>query len=90
MLFLQERCNAHIRYKDVWFNYPTRPDLDILRGFDLEVKPGNFVAIVGASGNGKTTAVQLLERFYDYQRGSLVRHSLALAKYNVTDVVNFG
>ena len=69
---LQDRCNAHISYRDVWFHYPTRADLNILRGFNLEVKPGQFVAIVGASGNGKTTALQLLERFYDYHRGNVV------------------
>ena len=60
----------------MWFHYPTRTDLNILRSFSLEVKPGQFVAIVGASGNGKTTALQLLERFYDYHRGQLVSRLL--------------
>ncbi|OLL25315.1 Leptomycin B resistance protein pmd1 [Neolecta irregularis DAH-3] len=54
-----------ISLKDVCFQYPSRPDISILRGFSLDVKPGEFVALVGQSGCGKSTVISLIERFYD-------------------------
>ncbi|KAK4704235.1 ATP-binding cassette, subfamily B (MDR/TAP), member 1, partial [Phenoliferia sp. Uapishka_3] len=63
--------NGHIVFKDVHFRYPTRPHVRVLRGLDLEVKPGEFVAIVGPSGCGKSTLIQLVERFYDPLSGSV-------------------
>lgn len=56
-------------FKDVHFNYPTRPKTTVLNGIDLLVKPGQTVALVGASGCGKSTVIQLLERFYDPLQG---------------------
>ncbi len=55
----------------VHFNYPSRPDVKVLQGLELEVKPGHTLALVGPSGCGKSTVVSLLERFYDPQSGSL-------------------
>ncbi|EJT73636.1 hypothetical protein GGTG_07492 [Gaeumannomyces tritici R3-111a-1] len=55
----------------VRFSYPLRPDAQVLRGVSLEVLPGKFVALVGASGCGKSTVMALLERFYDPMRGSI-------------------
>ncbi|KAL8277932.1 hypothetical protein RQP46_009751 [Phenoliferia psychrophenolica] len=63
--------NGHIIFKDVHFRYPTRPHVRVLRGLDLEVKPGQFVAIVGPSGCGKSTLIQLVERFYDPLTGTV-------------------
>lgn len=54
---------------DVDFNYPGRPDLPALRGFTLNVRPGETVALVGPSGAGKSTVFRLLLRFYDPQSG---------------------
>lgn len=56
---------GNIEYSQVYFSYPTRPDIPILRGLDLEVPTGKTIALVGSSGCGKSTIVQLLERFYD-------------------------
>ena len=57
---------------EVKFNYPTRPDVPVLQGLNLKVEPGQRVALVGSSGCGKSTTVQLLERFYDPLEGGVV------------------
>ncbi|MCC7257481.1 MAG: ATP-binding cassette domain-containing protein [Gammaproteobacteria bacterium] len=63
---------GHIRFEDVTFCYPSRPDQRALDGFTLEIRPGERVAIVGPSGAGKSTTFQLLLRFYDPQAGRIV------------------
>ncbi|MEE8188292.1 MAG: ABC transporter transmembrane domain-containing protein [Kiloniellales bacterium] len=68
---LPEPAQGAIRFENVVFQYPSRPDRSALEGFDLDVKPGEKVAIVGPSGAGKTTVLQLLLRFYDPQAGRI-------------------
>ncbi|KIW09268.1 hypothetical protein, variant [Verruconis gallopava] len=60
-----DNVEGYIEFRDVHFRYPTRPEQPVLRGLDLTVKPGQYVALVGASGCGKSTTISLLERFYD-------------------------
>ncbi|KAI5802978.1 P-loop containing nucleoside triphosphate hydrolase protein [Geopyxis carbonaria] len=57
--------------RGVCFSYPQRPRTRVLRGVDLTIPPGSFTALVGASGSGKSTVLQLLERFYDPTSGTL-------------------
>ncbi len=54
-----------VRFERVNFHYPSRPTQAALQSFGLELRPGETVALVGASGAGKTTVFQLLQRFYD-------------------------
>jgi ATP-binding cassette subfamily B (MDR/TAP) protein 8 len=54
-----------ICYADVHFSYPLRPDVEILNGLNLTLKCGTVTALVGSSGSGKSTIVQLLARFYE-------------------------
>uniref|UniRef100_A0A8C5RBN1 Bile salt export pump n=1 Tax=Leptobrachium leishanense TaxID=445787 RepID=A0A8C5RBN1_9ANUR len=54
------------------FTYPTRPDIQVLNGLNVSVKPGQTLAFVGSSGCGKSTSVQLLERFYDPDYGQVL------------------
>ena len=60
-----------LRFEDVEFHYPTRPDAPALHGFNLDIRPGETVALVGPSGAGKSTVFALLLRFYDPQRGHI-------------------
>jgi len=60
-----------LRFEDVVFHYPTRPEVAALNGFSLDIRPGETVAVVGPSGAGKSTLFQLAERFYDPQGGRI-------------------
>ncbi|KAK4329380.1 hypothetical protein Pmani_000263 [Petrolisthes manimaculis] len=62
---------GNIEFRNVSFAYPTRPDQEVLNNFNLRIPAGRMVALVGASGGGKSTVAQLLERFYDVVRGSI-------------------
>ncbi|KAI1898296.1 hypothetical protein AGOR_G00070860 [Albula goreensis] len=61
-----------IEFIDCKFTYPTRPDIQVLNGLSVSVKPGQTLAFVGSSGCGKSTSVQLLERFYDPDKGKVL------------------
>lgn len=63
--------HGDIRFDNVVFHYPSRPDLPALDGFDLEVRPGETVALVGPSGAGKSTVFSMLLRFHDAQSGGI-------------------
>ncbi|KYO26787.1 ATP-binding cassette sub-family B member 5 isoform X2 [Alligator mississippiensis] len=58
-----------LEFDNVRFSYPSRPDIQILKGLNLKIGAGQTVALVGSSGCGKSTTVQLLQRFYDPQGG---------------------
>ena len=62
---------GEIRFDDVSFHYPSRPDLPALDDFTLTVAPGETVALVGPSGAGKSTVFSMLLRFHDAQTGSV-------------------
>lgn len=66
-----DRFTRSIRFEKVSFRYPNTPDTLQLRGIDLEVRAGEVVALVGPSGAGKTTMVNLVPRFYDVREGAV-------------------
>ena len=76
---LPQPAKGSIRFDEITFQYPTRPDISALSGFSLEVTPGETVALVGASGAGKSTVFQLLSRFYDPQQGTISIDGIGLA-----------
>uniref|UniRef100_A0A8C1WIK2 ATP-binding cassette, sub-family B (MDR/TAP), member 11a n=1 Tax=Cyprinus carpio TaxID=7962 RepID=A0A8C1WIK2_CYPCA len=63
---------GRIEFKGCRFTYPSRPDIQVLRGLEVSVHPGQTLAFVGSSGCGKSTSVQLLERFYDPDEGQVL------------------
>ncbi|KAI1635486.1 ABC transporter [Biscogniauxia mediterranea] len=71
-----------IDFENVRFSYPTRPDTTVLNGVDLRIKQGDFIALVGASGSGKSTMIAMLERFYDPTSGTIIVDSDPLAALN--------
>ncbi|CAB3398373.1 unnamed protein product [Caenorhabditis bovis] len=73
--------DGRIQVKDVKFAYPSRPEIPILKGVSFEAKPGETVALVGASGCGKSTVIQLLQRFYD-PIPDLFIDGIAIEKFN--------
>lgn len=74
-----------VQLQDVRFTYPGRPDHRVLRGVSLRAEPGQFIALVGASGSGKSTVMQLLERFYDPTSGDVLVDEVPLTDYNLQD-----
>ncbi|XP_055625929.1 multidrug resistance protein homolog 49 [Toxorhynchites rutilus septentrionalis] len=66
-----QKHEGNIKYSNVEFRYPTRPNIPILQGLNLEIKKGNTVALVGPSGCGKSTCIQLLLRYYDPDHGKV-------------------
>jgi len=76
---------GHVVLKDVHFRYPTRPQIRVLRGLDIEAKPGTYVALVGASGCGKSTVIQLIERFYDPLSGKVMVDGEEIDELNVQE-----
>ena len=62
-------------FSNVQFNYPSRPTVPVLQGLNLTVSQGQMVALVGSSGCGKSTSIQLIERFYDPAQGKVVSTS---------------
>lgn len=69
---------AYIQVKDLAFAYGSRPNSNVLSDINIHVHPGQFIALVGASGCGKSTMIALLERFYDPTFGAILSDSLPL------------
>ncbi|XP_047948128.1 ABC transporter B family member 2-like [Salvia hispanica] len=66
------KVEGHIKFKNVKFSYPSRPDVVIFNKLSLDIPPGKIVALVGGSGSGKSTVISLIERFYDPLSGHVM------------------
>ncbi|KAF8503875.1 P-loop containing nucleoside triphosphate hydrolase protein [Gautieria morchelliformis] len=83
-----DNVQGHVRFEDVHFRYPTRPGIRVLRDLNLDVKPGTYIALVGASGCGKSTIIQLAERFYDPLAGHIYLDDQLISEFNVQEYRN--
>lgn len=83
---------GHIEFRNVWFKYnqtnhgASDDDAYILKDISFEVRPGQKVAIVGATGAGKTTIISLLNRFYDVQKGEILIDGINIKELNLKEL----
>ncbi len=73
-------------FDNVHFSYPSRPDVEVLKGVSLSVKLGRKIALVGQSGAGKSTIVQLLMRYYPLTGGTIAVDGQNLTDFDITDL----
>uniref|UniRef100_A0A669QSI8 ATP binding cassette subfamily B member 4 n=1 Tax=Phasianus colchicus TaxID=9054 RepID=A0A669QSI8_PHACC len=78
-----DNIKGNLEFQNVYFSYPARPDIKILKGLNLKIKCGQTVALVGSSGCGKSTTVQLIQRFYDPKEGTITIDGQDLKSLNV-------
>ena len=76
---LAQPVRGEIRFDNVMFRYPARPDVLALDDVSLVIQPGETIAFVGPSGAGKTTIIQLIQRFYDPNEGAVRLDGIALS-----------
>ncbi|CAF4140767.1 unnamed protein product, partial [Adineta steineri] len=74
---------GNIKLLNVTFSYPSRSDIEVLKNISFNVKQGETIALVGSSGSGKSTCIQLLQRFYDLNSGSILIDDNEINKYNL-------
>jgi len=78
-----KQFKGNIRFNRVSYCYPSRPDVKVLRNISFNISAGQTVAIVGHSGCGKSTCIQLLQRFYDPLHGEIELNGYAIKDVNV-------
>jgi len=78
-----KELNGEIEFKNVNFSYPSRPGIQILNKLSFKIPKGAKVAFVGESGCGKSTTIQLIERFYDPKDGQVLLDGIDLKSYDM-------
>ncbi|MCZ2392604.1 MAG: ABC transporter ATP-binding protein/permease [Chitinophagales bacterium] len=80
--FIPQKVLGKIEFKDVWFSYN---DIDfVLRGISFIVEPGQSIALVGATGSGKTSTINILNRFYEIQKGEILVDDISIKEYQLS------
>ncbi|WP_347989943.1 lipid A export permease/ATP-binding protein MsbA [Methylomonas sp. AM2-LC] len=85
--YTTSRSLGKIEFRNLSFNYPNS-EKPALRNINLTIQPGQTVALVGASGGGKSTLINLIPRFYDYEEGEILIDDIELKRYRLTDLRN--
>lgn len=84
--FHQDTFEEFLAFKNVTFSYPSRPSVKVLDDVSFDIKPQQFIGIVGKSGSGKSTIMQLLLGFYQFSTGNIVVCGKALHAYQLNDL----
>ena len=84
--YTEKRIKGEIQFKDVAFQYPTRPDVWVLESLNFNIKAGEKVALAGHSGAGKSTIIQLLLRFYEVDKGHIEVDGVPLPQWNLKEL----
>ena len=80
---LPDDIKGKIEFRNVTFAYPTKPDIDVLMDVSFVIEPGQAVGLVGYSGCGKSTIIQLIERFYEVENGEILIDDVNIKEYNI-------
>ena len=75
-----------IEFKNIYFSYPTKPDQIVLKNISFIINPGQKVGLVGLSGSGKSSIIQLIERFYDANEGEILIDDINIKEYNLFEL----
>ncbi len=78
------RAEGHLQFKDVSFAY--EKGFPVLTDVSFEIKPGQMVALVGITGSGKTTIINLIERFYEFERGTILLDDLDIREWKIEEL----
>ena len=80
-----DNLKGKIEFRNVTFSYPTKPDIDVLKNVSFTIEPGQKAGLVGYSGCGKSTIIQLIERFYDVEenKGQILIDDVNIKDYNI-------
>ena len=80
---LQDKIKGELSFNNVFFRYPSRPEVKVLQEIDITVKPGQTLALVGVSGSGKSTLFSLVEQFYNPTAGSMSLDGIGYQYLNI-------
>lgn len=78
-----KNLTGDLEFQNVSFSYPSRPNVQILKDVSLSISNGKTVVFVGESGNGKSTLISLVERFYDVNSGCILLDAIDIRNYNL-------
>ncbi len=85
---IDQKIEGNIAFDNVKFHYPSRPEIEVLKGVSFNAKTGQRVAIVGPSGSGKSTMASLILQFYHPQSGTILFDNRPADEYTLTDIRN--
>ena len=80
---IPQNLKGKIEFRNVTFAYPTKPEIDVLKNVSFVIEPGQSVGLVGYSGCGKSTIIQLIERYYDVENGEILIDDINIKDYNL-------